>query len=94
MISLAHIASEGMKKENVSAMDVPLEARQRLDSEIEHPTFSGSVLGVLESKHAEWFTLQDIVSASRLLDVWKQPGETVSVELVAKDGQTEIAALR
>jgi hypothetical protein len=65
-----------------------------LESTIDHPTFSGPVLGILEPKNAEWHPLEGIVSVPRLLYVWKQNGETVTVELTAKDGQVAVSELR
>jgi len=89
------VPAQGIGKDEVARLDLPLEAKRLLDLEMEHPSLEkkGSMLGLLEPDRAEWHPL-DSVFVSELRYIWKQAGEDVELRLTRKSGGTEITALR
>jgi len=88
------LPAEQLRKETVAALDVPLEAKKWLESEVKARSLPGPVLGLLESKRAEWHQLEHIASVPQMLYVWKKPGEDILVELKMRNSRAEISSLR
>jgi hypothetical protein len=91
---LAILPTEGVTQATIASLDVPREAKMWLAMEVENRAFDGHLIGILEADKAEWQPLADGVAADKLVYVWKQPGDELTIELTMIGGRTLITSLR
>lgn len=85
---------EGVSRESIQSADLPLEARESIERQIDDRNLRGPLLGLVEVDRSEWHPLPDAVSVTEILYTWKQSGESVSVNVVRRGGKILIAAIR
>ena len=88
------LPAEHLSAESIRSADLPFEAKESIQRQIEYRDFSGPLLGLVEADRSEWHPLPPDVSVAGVLYAWKQGGENVSVNVTRRDRRTVVAAIR
>jgi hypothetical protein len=90
---LVVLPAEHVSGDSIQSADLPFEAKESIERQIEHRDLEGPLLGLVEADRSEWHPLPDGVSVPEVLYAWKQRGESVSVNLTRREGRTVIASI-
>jgi hypothetical protein len=88
------LPAERVSKDSVQAADLPLEAKELIQSQIDHGDLPGAVLGLVHADRSEWHPVPDGISVTEMLYAWKQPGESVTLNITRRGGLSVVEALR
>jgi hypothetical protein len=88
------LPAERVSAESIKGADLPFEARETIQRQNEGRYLLGALIGIVQANRSEWQPLVKDVAAGGMLYVWKQKGESVSIGLARRNGQTVVSALR
>jgi hypothetical protein len=78
----------------VQSSDLPAEAKDVIQREIEHRDMPGALLGFVQVDRSVWQPLPEGVDARAILFTWKQVGEDVSVRVQREKTGVTIVSVR
>jgi hypothetical protein len=88
------LPAERVSAESIRRADLPLEAKETIQRQNEGRDLAGALVGIVQADRSEWQALAKEVSVGRMLYAWKQKGESVSIGLIHRNGQTVVSAIR
>jgi hypothetical protein len=88
------LPAERVSAEYIKGADLPFEAREAIRRENEGRDLPGVLVGIVQADRSEWQPLVKDVAVGGMLYAWKQKGESVSIDLARRDGQTVVSAVR